>query len=101
MTRNDNEWNKECKYNKEHLPTHAILIGSKSCVPRLIPVQNTNTHILRTSVMYGANNVKLGISTILEGKMVSQTNVTFQHTEWVKRIVSMIFPENHIKQILI
>lgn len=38
MTRNDNEWNKECKYNKEHLPTHAILIGSKSCVRRLIPV---------------------------------------------------------------
>lgn len=38
MTRNDNEWNKECKYNTEHLPTHAILIGSKSCVRRLIPV---------------------------------------------------------------
>lgn len=44
MTRNDNEWNKECKYNKEHLPTHAILIGSKSCVRRLIPEHPHFTH---------------------------------------------------------
>lgn len=43
MTKNDNEWNTERKYNKEHLPTHAILIGSKSYVRRLILPEQTPT----------------------------------------------------------
>jgi len=28
----DNEWNKECKYNKEHLPTRNFNRVSKMCL---------------------------------------------------------------------
>lgn len=90
MTRNDNEWHKKCKYNKEHLPTHAILIGSKSCVCGHYIC--ANAHILRTNKTYigmeicmelwkyGANNVQSGyIMKILEGKYNNGFSKYFQY----------------------
>lgn len=77
MTRNDNEWDKECKY-KEHLPT---------CIFNRVKIIRSWTSYTRTRtptfyaqmVMYGSKQYNIGYFKILEGKMVSQTSSIFQY----------------------